>query len=845
MPRDLPVGNGRMLVTFDQHYQIRDLYFPHVGQENHAGHGACRFGVWAETVQADGGLGPAKLAWSSDSGWTLRKRYLRDSLTTSVAMEHGGLAVRLYCNDAVDFHRRVYVRRIKLRNLAATSREVRVIHHQAWHMLGTNVGNTAYFDPGTGTVVHYRGPRYVSTGFFDASGQPTLDGFATGTSGFGGAEGTWRDAEDGHLQGNPIAQGAVDSCIARHVWVEAGGEATTYLVMICGEDREELLSLHEWLRRQTPEGVLNRTTAYWRLWVSGTSVRFGNLPPKFVELFKRSLLIVRTQVDDSGAILAANDSDILQFSRDTYSYVWPRDGALVADALDAAGFPMLSRKFFEFCQRVITPEGFLHHKYNPDGSVASSWHPWRTAGGEHRLPIQEDETALVVWALWRHFRRQRDTEFIRPMWVDVVQPAAEFMLAYRHPETGLPRPSYDLWEERWGVHAFTVAAVWAGLKAAEHFAVAFGDHERARRYGLACDEIRRAAERHLYDARLGRFVRRLVELPDAAGSGGVCGGGSVQVVSDIEGAVRVDGGGVYGVDEVVDASLWALGHFGMFDADDPRMRATMDAVRSRLWVKTDVGGVARYENDYYHRVCGDPAVAPGNPWFICTLWLADDLIARATTPQGLKEALPLMSWAAEHALESGVLAEQVHPLDGAPLSVSPLTWSHAQVVSTAVAYLEKLERLSTCGACHQPLFRVREPSATPSEAEPRAVGTGASLSPGTSGITTGGAAGRTEPLRGAGASGVPLEVLATVARLPAHRRTLSIDVRDCIGCGVCVATCAGTSAGGDVTGGVLVSHRGKAMIDLRQLARCDADGACVAACPTGVIRLVETPARAA
>ena len=47
MPRDIPVGNGQMLVTFDQHYQIRDIYYPHVGQENHTGGSPCRFGVWS------------------------------------------------------------------------------------------------------------------------------------------------------------------------------------------------------------------------------------------------------------------------------------------------------------------------------------------------------------------------------------------------------------------------------------------------------------------------------------------------------------------------------------------------------------------------------------------------------------------------------------------------------------------------------------------------------------------------------------------------------------------------------------------------------------------------------
>ena len=48
VPRDIPVSNGNLLIAFDADYQIRDLYFPYVGQENHAGWGPCRFGVWAD-----------------------------------------------------------------------------------------------------------------------------------------------------------------------------------------------------------------------------------------------------------------------------------------------------------------------------------------------------------------------------------------------------------------------------------------------------------------------------------------------------------------------------------------------------------------------------------------------------------------------------------------------------------------------------------------------------------------------------------------------------------------------------------------------------------------------------
>jgi hypothetical protein len=65
----------------------------------------------------------------------------------------------------------------------------------------------------------------------------------------------------------------------------------------------------------------------------------------------------------------------------------------------------------------------------------------------------------------------------------------------------------------------------------------------------------------------------------------------------------------------------------------------------------------------------------------------------------------ILEWAVKRALPSGVLAEQVDPLTGTPVSVSPLTWSHATVVATVMAYLRKLEALLKCEACGRPLFR--------------------------------------------------------------------------------------------------------------------------------------------
>jgi glucoamylase len=726
MPRDIPVGNGNMLVTFDSAYQIRDVYFPHVGQENHAGGGPCRFGVWSDVPRRekdkDGDRRKRRLFWSHEH-WDVKLGYQPDTLATDVTMKHEELQLEMRCCDAVDFHRPVLIRRIEVVNHADHDREVRLIHHHDFYMYATKIGDTAYYDPQLRSLIHYRKQRYIMASFY-LDGEQQIDEYATGTAGFRGAEGTWRDAEDGHLGNNAIAQGAVDSTMLVSVQVPARGMRVVYLVIGCGFKYDDLEVIHRFLHREGPQGVIDRTVAYWRLWLAAVRTDFpkaqeSGLSEKVIDLFKRSLLVVRTQIDNGGAIIAANDSDIMQFSRDTYSYLWPRDGAFVADGLDAAGFPDVCRSFFTFCSKIIEDGGYFLHKYNPDGSPASSWHPW-VANGKPQLPIQEDETALVVWALWRHYVRYRDIEFVRPLWVNLIQKAADFMVRFRDPQTRLPLPSYDLWEERWGVHAFTVATVYGGLKAAWQFAVCFGDTHRASTYATAAEEVREAFEKHLWSQEHGRFLRRVVPLdhdrtaelmadvmagrtPQPAGGGLDAmiprNGHSVGVPAP-EGPRQADPV-EFELDPVIDSSMYAIFAMGLLPVEDDRVARTMKAIEDRLWCRTDVGGVARYEDDYYHQVSRDTDNVPGNPWFICTLWLAEYRIARAQTIDDLREALPILEWCADHALPSGVLAEQVHPELGWPMSVSPLTWSHATVVSVVVSYISKLEQMSVCPTCGQ------------------------------------------------------------------------------------------------------------------------------------------------
>jgi len=52
--------------------------------------------------------------------------------------------------------------------------------------------------------------------------QQGIDQYATGVKEFHGLEGTWKDAEDGKLEGSPIAQGSVDSTLSFSIRIKPG-----------------------------------------------------------------------------------------------------------------------------------------------------------------------------------------------------------------------------------------------------------------------------------------------------------------------------------------------------------------------------------------------------------------------------------------------------------------------------------------------------------------------------------------------------------------------------------------------------------------------------------------------
>jgi glucoamylase len=645
--RDIPVGNGSLLVTFDSLYQIRDVYFPRVGKENHTEGHAWRFGVWAED----------SFSWISGASWRRVLKYLPETLVTDVWLRNDALEVEIISNDTVLSHSNLFLRRVRVKNLAHRWREIRVFLHQDFYISETEVGDTAFFDPETMAIVHYKASRY-----FLINTEPAFEQFATGRKGLPDREGTWRDAEDGFLSGGAITEGAVDSTVCVSFYFAPDETKEFFYWLAAATSHAGVKKLNYLIWENSPHKLFKETENYWRAWVNKNEINFADLSPEIVDLYKRSLLIIRTQIDNGGAILAANDSDVTLRATDHYSYLWTRDGAFVAYALDLAGYSFLTRRFFDLCGEIIHEEGYFLQKYNSDGTLASGWHAaWDNWKKERLIPIQEDETALVLWALWQHYDKFRDIEFVRKHYFNLIVRAADFLLRFRDERTKLPLPSWNLWEDRRGIHTFTCATVVGALEAAAKFAKLFGETERAAEYQNAAEEVRQAMRNHLFSPSLNRFLRAL--MPD-------------------------DKGGFY-ADGTIDSSLFGIFYFGAFSACDEMTTATIEALKNRLWVKTEIGGVARYENDGYMTISEDREKIAGNPWFISTLWLADYYVARAKSKQDLRPAFEILQWTCQRALPSGVLAEQINPLTGAPVSVAPLTWSHSSFVATVQHYLRK------------------------------------------------------------------------------------------------------------------------------------------------------------
>jgi GH15 family glucan-1,4-alpha-glucosidase len=651
MPRPLVFGNGRLLVQLDNKGRIRDFFWPEVGIRNHVAGHYHHFGIYVD----------GKFSWTEWKEWVVTQRYLPRSLIGVTTFECASLGLVIEAEDQVVAYMPLgvahptghdaFIRNLSITNLTDRPRQVELFFSQDFRIAESEIGETAMYRPDINAMVHYKWKYH-----FLCSGRSDMGGIhqkTVGLRGINGLEGTWRDAEDGRLHEKPIEQGAVDSTFSILVACPSRGSAwAEYKIECCGE---------------MPN--LNYKSESVPIPPTYIEARFDALPKEVAQLASLGAQILTTQISWIGWILAANDSDIMQGNRSTYSYVWPRDGALVADVLRRLGDDVMCGGYHaRMFQTISEAQPFFLQKYDANGCFGSTWHPW-FFDGEPEVPLQEDETALSLWSLERHglplFRKNKEISKLEKILYIVapenIQHAAAFLIQYIDSSTGLPKPSYDLWEERRGIHTFTVATVIAGLLSSSVMLADIDKHLSAEALTTA-EVIRQALLEHLVDSQTGCFVRGLRSLT----------------------RTKLE------PDYAPDASLLLVGRYAGLPPDHPVVKATNEWIEKELWVHSPIGGLARYPNDYYARVCDQ---YPGNPWVITTMWLAQEKIRAAKSVKDLDEPLRLLNWVCDRAETTGVLGEQFHPETGEVLTVSPLTWSHAEFIAACLDWCEKYREL--------------------------------------------------------------------------------------------------------------------------------------------------------
>lgn len=649
MARPIVLSNGELHVGLNEYGLVHDFYYPYVGLSNHAaGKGTRhRVGIWVD----------GRTSWLDGGEWIFKFRYPQHALIGHTIAINESMQILLEIDDVVDSHMSAYMRNIHIINKADHPREIRLFMHQAFAIDDSRSNtDTAQYLPDSDAILHYRGKRaFIVSGLYD--GKP-FDQHSVGLFGIEDHEGTYRDADDGELAGGNVEHGRVDSTIRFKMNIEPHSSQRVHYWIAVGSSIREALYIDKQIRHEGLSARLHDTAKWWHKWLEPAITTSEKLDPMYRDSFLRSVMIIKSQMDKRGAVIASTDSSMLNYYRDAYAYCWPRDGALVLWPLIRMGYTEEPYRFFEFCRRVMHPSGYLMHKYRADGGLGASWHPYVHEGGLTAPPIQEDETALVVFVLAQFYEQHKDPRILRDFYASMIKPMTDWLADYIDETTGLPKPSYDLWEEKFLTTTFTTSIVYAALLAAADLADTIGDKDDAVKWRAAANDIAESAHKYLYNAKRKSFHKGLIVK-----------------------------NGLIEYDETIDASsIYGAFMFGLFAIDSPELKDAVETFKNTLGTpNSGIVAFPRYENDYYHRV--DPN-SQGNWWFITTLW-----IAQYSMETGDPElARSILAWVNGVSLQSSIMSEQISPVDHSLISPSPLTWSHAEYLSTLLDTLDSVKK---------------------------------------------------------------------------------------------------------------------------------------------------------
>ena len=435
----------------------------------------------------------------------------------------------------------------------------------------------------------------------------------------------------------------VDEFVARARFTVKAGETVGFAVHHRSTSEE---APRVWDQSEIEERLDDAAEA-WRTW----SGLHQNYDGPWADLVRHSgRVLYALTYFPTGAIVAAPTTSLPETpggSRNwDYRYTWVRDSSFTLDALWVAACPDEADKFFEYMAGAAASQA----RRGVDLQIMFG------IGGERDLSERElphltgwRSSAPVRVGNGAWSQRQLDVygELLDaasrlPDQLDRLGPATRRFLADLADTAAARWQEQDqgIWEMRGEPRHFLYSKLmcWVALDRAIELADRLDAGDRVGSWKHTRDEIADAILTRGWSEKAGAFTQS------------------------------------FGADDL-DASNLMMPIVGFIPADDPRMRATIDATAERL---TDDRGLV------YRYLAHDGLEGEEGTFLLCTFWLAQ---AQALAGR-VDRARQTFQQAVSYANDVGLLAEEVDPASGELLGNFPQAFSHIGLVNAAWAIFE-------------------------------------------------------------------------------------------------------------------------------------------------------------
>jgi GH15 family glucan-1,4-alpha-glucosidase len=471
---------------------------------------------------------------------------------------------------------------------------------------------------------------------------------------YGRITAAWEIADDrAHVADAAGAGVSLRLCTDMAVGVE-GGRARARRVLHGGERLFCSLSWADGLASPADAAEaaarMAATSAFWRGWLD----RARPVDHRWRQHIERSALAIKgLTFMPTGATVAALTTSLPEtpggIRNWDYRYAWMRDSTFTLRALHWLNLDWEADEFMQFVADLEPDgDGALQIMYGIDGrrdlaestrddlSGYAGARPVRVGNGAFDQR-QNDVYGAVLDSILLHTRRSQ--RLPRRLWPIVESQAACAARVWREPDQGI-------WEARGEPQHYVSSKMmaWVALDRAAKLAAIRGDDGREQAWRATADEIRADVMEHGVDAR---------------------------------GALRQH----YGTD-ALDASTLLAGIFGFLERDDPRLRATVEAIADEL---TEDGFVLRYRTDE----TDDGLSGREGTFLICSFWL----VSAFAVIGELQRARDLMERLLGTASPLGLYAEELDAPTGRHLGNIPQAFSHLSLIEAAarIVVVEALE----------------------------------------------------------------------------------------------------------------------------------------------------------